>query len=327
VSGPQRPQRPQRVAITGATGLIGLALVQSLRADGHAVQRLVRPGSQAPAEPNDLHWDPEKGVVDAKALDGIDAVVHLAGEPIAERWTAEHKQRVRDSRVTGTAVLSTALAGLTRPPRVMLSASAMGYYGDGEARRLDEASPAGDGFLASVAVEWEAAATPAADAGIRVVHPRFGVVLSPDGGMLERLLTPFRLGAGGKLGNGTQWLSWIALDDAVRALRFLLALESEQGDVRAADIRGPVNLTAPNPVTNADFSHTLAHVLGRPALATVPAFALRLMFGEMADAMLLAGQRVMPTRLLASGFTFSWPELDGALRAMLSKDGSGASDK
>jgi uncharacterized protein len=293
-----------RIAVSGATGLIGQQLCAFLGTGGHTVHRLVRPNRGAPLA-TDIAWDPDAGTIDAAALDGVDAVVHLAGEPVSERWTAEHKRKILQSRVAGTGLLARTLAALPRPPRAFISASAVGFYGDGGDRPLDESSPPGAGFLADVAAQWEAAAAPARDRGIRVVHPRFGVVLSARGGALAKLLTPFRLGAGGKLGSGQQWMSWISLDDTVGALQFLLFTES---------LAGPVNLTAPAPVTNEEFSRTLAHVLGRPALATVPPFALRLMFGEMADAVLLAGQRAAPSALVAAGFEFRHPGLEAALR-------------
>jgi uncharacterized protein (TIGR01777 family) len=303
-----------RVGITGASGLVGRSLVPFLTKDGHEVLRLVR--SRDRLRPGDVYWNPAAGEIDADSLDGLDAVVHLAGETVSERWTAAHKRAIMESRVQGTGLLARALAGLPRPPRVLVSASAVGYYGDGGDQELDESSPQGRDFLAGVARAWEEAAAPAAARGtgkeIRVVHPRLGVVLTPVGGALQRLLPPFRMGAGGKLASGRQWMSWIALDDVVRALHFLIVTES---------LAGPVNLTAPNPVTNADFARTLGHVLHRPALATVPALALRLMFGEMADTMLLAGQRVLPRRLLAAGFTFRHPTLEEALRWALEKAG------
>ena len=297
-----------RVAITGATGLVGRALVPFLASGGHEVRRLVR--SRASLGPGDVYWNPAAGEIDADGLDGLDAVVHLAGETVAERWTIAHKRAIRESRVQGTGLLARTLAGLPRPPRVLVSASAIGYYGDGGDRELDETSPAGSDFLANVAREWEEAAEPATRRGIRVVHPRFGVILSARGGALERLLPPFQLGAGGKIASGKQWMSWISLDDVVGALHFLLYTDS---------LAGPVNLTAPNPLTNADFGHVLGHVLHRPAVATVPAFALRMMFGEMADTMLLAGQRVLPRKLLAAGFQFRHPTLEEALRWELGK--------
>ncbi|MFL5577844.1 MAG: TIGR01777 family oxidoreductase [Gemmatimonadaceae bacterium] len=292
-----------RVAVTGSSGLIGRALVASLATGGHEVRRLVR--SRGRLAPGDVYWDPARGEIDADGLGGLDAVVHLAGETVSERWTAAHKRAIRESRVRGTSLLAHALAALPVPPGVLLSASAVGYYGDGGDRELDESSPPGSDFLARVACEWEAAATPAAERGIRVVHPRFGVVMSASGGALERLLPPFRLGAGGKIASGRQWMSWISLDDAVAALHFLL---------RAGSLAGPVNVTAPNPVTNAEFARTLGRVLHRPAVATVPALALKLMYGEMAEVMLLGGVRALPRRLTEAGFRFRHPTLEEALR-------------
>lgn len=292
-----------KIAVTGSTGFIGSALVQALRADGHVVVRLVR-GTVPPAS-RDVAWDPEHDALHPDALQGVEAAVHLAGAPIAERWTPEHKVRVRTSRVRGTALLARTLAGLTPRPRVLVSGSAIGIYGDAGERVLDETSATGTGFLADVAREWEAAAEPARAAGIRVVHARTGLVVSPRGGMIGKLLLPFRLGAGGRLGSGRQWQSWIALHDTVRAIRF--AIDVEQ-------MEGPVNLTSPYPVTNDELTRTLAQVLARPSFAAVPAFALRLAFGEMADEVLLAGQRVLPKKLLDAGFQFHHPVLEEALR-------------
>jgi uncharacterized protein (TIGR01777 family) len=251
-------------------------------------------------------------VIDPDDLEGIDAVIHLAGEPVSERWTASNKARIRDSRVRGTALLAEAIASLSRKPSVMLSGSAIGIYGNRGDEWLDESSaPSSGDFLARVAQEWEAAAEPAARAGVRVVYPRLGVVLSPEGGALERLLTVFRLGAGGKIGAGDQWLSWVARDDAIAALLFLL---------KDDDIRGPVNVVAPNPETNAHFAKILGHVIGRPSLASVPAMAVRLMLGsEMANATVLASQRVRPKALDEFGFRFRYPHLEEALRHEIAK--------
>ena len=293
----------RRIVVSGATGLIGGKLLPALSRAGWAPERLTR---HAPAG-SDIAWNPATGTIDAARLEGAEAVIHLAGENIgAHRWTAERKARIRDSRITGTTLLATTLAGLDRTPRVLLSVSAIGIFGDRGDELLNESSPVGTDFLAEVGEAWEASADPAQDAGIRVVHPRLGVVLHPDGGALERLLGVFRLGAGGKIGNGEQWLSWIARTDVVSALHFLL---------RDEDFRGPVNVVAPNPETNASFSKTLGHVIHRPALATVPAMAVRLMLGgEMANATVLASQRVRPKALDEYGFRFQFPHLEGALR-------------
>jgi hypothetical protein len=255
-------------------------------------------------------WDPARGTIDAAALEGVDAVIHLAGEPVSERWTREHKAAILSSRVQGTDLIARTIAGLARPPRVFVSCSAVGIYANDAKQPLDETGPHGRDFLAEVAEAWEAAADPARRAGIRTVHPRLGVVLSTRGGALERLLPPFQLGGGGKLGSGKQPMSWVGLTDVVAALHHLVLTESMQG---------PVNVTAPNPVTNEEFSKTLAHILGRPALLTVPGFALKAMFGEMADAMLLHGQRAVPRRLLESGFAFTHPTLESALRFELGR--------
>jgi uncharacterized protein (TIGR01777 family) len=294
------------IVVTGASGLIGSALLPRLSADGHRVTRLVR-SQPAPGEAA-IRWDPEAGSLDAKSLEGIDAAVHLAGENIAARWTAEKKRRIRDSRVNGTRLLSDTLARLERPPQALVCASAIGYYGDRGDELLSEESPPGRGFLAEVCQAWEAAADAARHKGIRVVHLRFGVVLSPAGGALAKMLPPFRLGLGGPLGSGRQYMSWIAIDDAVGAIQHALATEA---------LQGPANAAAPNPVRNREFTRALARVLRRPALVPMPAFAARLLFGEMADELLLASARVQPAKLLATGYTFRYPELEGALRHLL----------
>ena len=308
-SEPAEAEAPLTVAVTGATGLIGTALVTRLRASGYAVRRLLR--SPKGAGPGDVVWDPAKGAPPRAALDGADAIVHLAGEPVAHRWTAERKRAIRESRVRSTELLAQAVRALDRKPRVLLAGSAVGYYGDRSDELLDETSAPGNDFLARTCVDWEYATAPAADAGVRVVLLRTGVVLSPRGGALARLLPIFRLGGGGPIGSGKQWLSWIGLDDHVRAMLHALVTES---------MRGPANLTAPNPVTNADFATTLGRVLTRPALVPVPAFALELLYGEMARATLLAGQRAVPKTLMASGFDFAQPTLEGALRTELSRE-------
>jgi uncharacterized protein (TIGR01777 family) len=305
-----RGGRAMKVAVTGSTGLVGAALGSYLEAGGHAVTRIVRgrPGRGQAA------WDPAGGSIDAARLEGVDAVVHLAGESIASgRWTAEKKRRIRDSRVGGTRLLASALARLDAKPRTLVCASAIGYFGNRGDELLDEASSAGDGFLSEVCTEWERAASPAAEAGIRVVHLRLGLVLSPAGGALGRMLTPFRLGMGGRLGSGEQWMSWIAIDDLLSVIHHVLAHDG---------LRGPVNAVAPHPVTNAEFTRALGRVVGRPAVAPVPGFAARLAFGEMADALLLSSARVLPEKLQASGFQFRYPTLDAALAHLLGRKAS-----
>lgn len=298
---------PIRVAIAGATGLIGAALATALRGAGARVLRVTRRAST----PDDVQWDPTAGRIDAAKLDGVDAVVNLAGETIGVRWTEERKRRIRDSRVVGTALLARTLAGLATPPRVLVSGSAVGIYGNRGDEVLDETSAPGDDFLARVGVEWEAAADPARAAGIRVVHTRTGLVLAAHGGALEPMLRQFKLGVGGKLGSGEQWMSWISLDDEVRAISFA---------IRSEEVSGPLNVVAPNPVTGADFARTLARVLGRPSLFSVPRFALEALFGEMADVALLASQRALPRRLLGFGFEFQHPTLEQALRDLLGRN-------
>lgn len=303
---PDTPQSSRTIVVSGATGLIGSALVKSLRARGHRVRRLLRTARERTAD--DVVWDSSTGPVPPEALADADAVVNLAGEPVAHRWTSERKHAIRESRVRSTAMLAQAIASSSRKPSVFLSGSAVGYYGDGGDALLDESSDPGSDFLARVCVEWEAAAAPAADAGVRVVLLRTGIVMSPRGGALAKLLPIFRLGGGGPLGSGRQWMSWIGLTDHVRAVEHALVTDS---------IRGPANLVAPNPVTNAELAATLGRVLARPALVPVPAFALELLYGEMARATLLAGQRVLPKALSAAAFEFSQPTLEAALRAEL----------
>lgn len=303
---PPPAARSLRVAVTGSSGLIGSALTRSLRADGHQVHPVVRreprPGS------GEIGWDPGTGRIDAADFAGLDAVVHLAGENVGERWSPAKKRRIRESRVNGTSLLAGALASLSTPPDVLVSGSAIGYYGDRGDEVLREDSEPGDDFLARVGQEWEASTEPAARAGIRVVLPRTGVVLTSEGGALERMLPPFRLGAGGKLGDGDQWMSWISLPDMVRVLRFA---------IDTPELSGPVIAAAPHPATNRELTRALGQALHRPALMTVPAVALRLVYGEMADATLLASQRAVPARLEEAGFRFLHPRLDQALRAVL----------
>ena len=302
-----------KVIVTGSTGLVGEAVVGSLLSDGHEVTRMVRgePGGRRDDGTSAAPWDPSGRTIDAAALEGHDAVVHLAGEPIADgRWDEKKKRRIRDSRVLGTSLISEAVARLKDGPRALLSASATGYYGDRGDELLTEESAPGDDFLSEVCREWEAATRGAAEAGLRVVNLRMGIVLSSDGGALAKMLTPFKLGVGGRIGSGRQYLSWITLEDLVHVIRF--ALEEDR-------LRGPVNAVAPNPVTNEEFTKTLGRVLGRPTVFPLPSFAARLAFGEMADALLLSGSRVAPARLEEAGFRFTQPELEGALRSVLNK--------
>jgi uncharacterized protein (TIGR01777 family) len=295
------------IAITGSTGLVGTALVDALEAEGHVVRRLVRREARDPR--HEIRWDPDAGQIDAAGLEGVDAVVHLAGENLAaHRWTAAFKQKISQSRVRGTRLLCDALARLATKPAVLVSASAVGYYGDRGEELLDESSTPGKGFLADVCQQWEAATQPARAAGVRVVNLRLGVVLSPQGGALTQMLTPFKLGVGGVIGSGRQYLSWIALDDLVSAIRFAL---------KTAALTGPVNAVAPQPVTNREFTKTLGKVLGRPTVIPMPAFAARLAFGEMADEMLLGGARVEPRALRGAGFEFQHSDLEAALRHLL----------
>ncbi|MDQ7848762.1 MAG: TIGR01777 family oxidoreductase [Armatimonadota bacterium] len=294
------------VVVAGASGHLGSALVALLQHQGHRVRRLVR--SPRPSTLEAVPWNPEAGTIDAAALEGVDAVINLAGERIAAvRWTQAKKARIAGSRVGGTRLLAETLAALARRPRVFLSASAVGYYGDRGAEVLTEESPPGDTYLARLCREWEAAAEPARRAGIRVVHLRTANVLDARRGFLVPLLPLFRLGLGGRLGSGRQYMPWITIDDWVQAVGHLLTAET---------VDGPVNLAAPQPVTNAEFTRTLARVLGRPAFFVVPAFVLRLVMGELGRE-ILASQRVYPARLLASGFTFRYPSLEEALHHLL----------
>jgi uncharacterized protein len=302
-----------KILISGSHGLVGKALVHSLTDDGHEVVRLVRGERSFGAL--EIEWDPNRSRIDAVHLEGFDAVIHLAGESIASgRWTDAKKRAIRESRVNGTALLSDTLARLARPPSVFLIASAIGYYGDRGDELLTETSPPGKDFLSSVCVEWEKAATPAVEKGIRTVFTRFGIILDAHGGALEKMLTPFRMGIGGRIGDGKQWMSWIALDDVVNGLKFVM---------EDASIRGPVNFVAPNPVTNAEFTKTLGRVISKPTIFPVPAFGARLAFGEMADALLLSSQRVKPGVLEDKAFRFKWPTLDAALRNILAADKRG----
>ncbi len=293
----------RRVAITGATGLIGTDLSAFLNTAGYRVHPLVRRNPRKGSD--EIEWRPGEGRVDAASLEGVDAVVHLAGESLLGRWSQEKKRRIRSSRVEGTDLIARTIASLDRPPRVLVSASAIGFYGDRDDEWLDEDSTAGDGFLAEVCAEWEAATAPAEEAGIRVVHLRTGVVLTPRGGALKTVLPVFRAGLGGPLGDGTGWMSWIGLDDVVGAIAHIIQDET---------LRGPVNAVAPAPVTTREYARELGRLLRRPAVLSVPEFALRGVAGEMAEETLLASTRVRPARLDAAGFSFLTPDLATALR-------------
>jgi uncharacterized protein (TIGR01777 family) len=293
-------------AIAGASGFLGGLYARWLERQGHAVRRIGRASSRGV----EYRWDLAAGRLDPAALDGADVVANFTGENIAQRWTREHKRAILASRVRSTEVLAKTMVAVRSPPGVFLSISAVGIYGPRGDEPLDESSPPGGGFLADVVRQWEAAAEPVRAAGIRLVHPRLGLVLHPSGGVLAKLMPIFNVGGGGKIGRGTQWMSWIGAHDLVRALN-LIATDGRHS--------GPVNQTAPKTVTNDTFSHTLGDVMHRPALATVPEFAVKLMFGEMGEETLLAGQRVVPRRLLDAGFAFDYPELAGALRHELQK--------
>ena len=304
--------RPLHVGVTGASGLIGSALVALLSTGGHRVTRLVRDRPRPEVE-NAMLWDPSTGRLEQfrSDLGPLDAVVHLAGESIAAgRWTPARKARIKESRIDGTRRLCESLARLAQPPQTLICASAIGYYGDRRSQTLDEESSPGSGFLAEVCREWEAATAPAHERGIRVVLLRIGVVLTAAGGALAQMLLPFQLGAGGRLGSGQQWMSWVSLDDVIVAMLHALRTES---------LDGPVNAVAPSPVTNAEFTRTLGRVLSRPTLFTVPAAVARLAFGEMADEALLASTRVTPTRLVSTGYVFRHPDLEGTLRHTLGR--------
>jgi uncharacterized protein len=296
------------VAVTGSSGLIGTALVRSLEADGHRVRRVSRSGQPGAGT---VRWDPERGDLDEGALAGVDAVVHLAGEAIAgHRWNDEHKRRVLDSRVKGTTLLAETLARLDPRPAVLVSGSAIGFYGDRGDERLTEDSGPGDGFLATVVTSWELATRAAEEAGIRVAKVRTGLVMARSGGSLKPMLPLFRLGAGGRLGSGRQWWSWISMTDEVAAIRFVLD----------HDVAGPVNLTGPEPVTNAEFTRVLGRVLHRPAFLPVPRFGPALVLGrEAAEEMVFASQRVLPAVLEREGFAFAHRTLEAALRAELGR--------
>jgi uncharacterized protein (TIGR01777 family) len=296
-----------KIVISGASGLIGTQLVAKLSSSGHEVIRLVRRSPKS----GEIQWNPKSGTLDAAALEGTDAVIHLSGAGIGDkRWSAAYRKEILDSRTDTTALLAKTIASLSRKPSVFLSGSAIGIYGARNDEQLTEVSTHGTGFLAEVCEQWEAAAKPAVDAGVRTVYLRTGIVLSPKGGALKKLLPLFKLGVGGKFGNGKQWQSWISIDDEIGAIEYLLT----------ANVSGAVNLTAPNPVTNAEFTKVLASVLKRPAIVPVPTFAPKVLLGgELADALLFTGQRVIPAALNASGYAFKHTTLESALRSLLSK--------
>jgi uncharacterized protein (TIGR01777 family) len=296
-----------RIVIAGASGLIGSALAPALSSGGHDVVRLVR---REPSEPGEVSWDPQLRTIDTAGLQGVEAAVNLSGTTIGRRWTAARRQEILGSRVASTTLLAEALAHLEPKPRVLVCAGGIGIYGDRNDEILTEESELGGGFLAEVGRAWEAAAEPARASGIRVVSFRQGIVLSRRGGALARMLTPFKLGLGGRIGSGRQWLSWVAIDDLVAAYAFALGRD---------DLAGPVDLTSPNPVTNDRFVNALGHALRRPTVLPLPAFAVRTLFGEMGDAALLQGQRALPARLLEAGFEFRYGEIDSALERALAE--------
>ncbi len=294
------------VLVSGASGLVGSALVPALTADGYSVRRLVR---SDPTGDDEVLWDPGAGRLDSQPFDGIDAVIHLSGETVAGRWTESKKRRIMESRERSTSLLAKTVAALDSPPKVFVCASAIGYYGNRGDAALTERSAAGEGFLTDVVRAWEGATAPVANAGVRVVNTRFGLVLSPKGGLLRQLLTPFKLGLGGPLGSGNQYMSWVAIDDVIGAIVYALSRE---------ELSGPVNVTAPNPVTNREFTKTLGSVVHRPTVFKVPGFALRLAFGEFSREA-LGSLRVLPERLEADGYQFRFTQLEDALQHLLGR--------
>lgn len=305
-----KDQPRKKIAITGASGMVGTALRHFFTTGGHEVYTITR--SRDESDTHAIYWDIEGGTIDTERLEGIDIFIHLAGESISQRWTDEAKARIKQSRVKGTKLLSEAIASLKKKPEALLCASAVGYYGAyiGDAIKTEDSDPGSD-FLAEVCKAWEASAQPARDAGVRVVHARLGVVLSPKGGALEQMLTPFQMGVGGRVGSGKQYMSWVALDDVLGAMNHAIFTRS---------MEGAVNVTSPNPVTNKHFTKILGGVLGRPTLLPVPNFGLYAMIGKQAATkLLLEGQRVLPKRLLDQGFDFAYPELEAALSHMLGK--------
>lgn len=297
---------PGKILVSGSSGLIGAALLPALQSSGYEVTRLVRGAASGKGR---IGWNPARPL-SPESVSGFDAVVHLAGESIVGRWTEAKKRRIRESRVQGTRNLAEALAAAPLRPPLLVSASAIGYYGDRADETLREDSSSGDGFLPEVCREWEVAAEPAAKAGIRTVQMRFGLVLSPSGGALQKMLLPFRMGVGGNMGKGRQWWSWVDIDDLVGAVQHVIKTEA---------LQGPVNVVAPTPVRNAEFTKALASVLSRPAIFPMPAFAARLVFGQMGDELLLASQRVEPAKLMASGYVFQKSDLRAALESILKK--------
>ncbi|MBD1371270.1 TIGR01777 family protein [Hazenella sp. IB182357] len=300
-----------KIAITGATGLVGTELVNQLSKQGHEITPILR-SSHNPFSTNEhIHWNPNEGIIEQDKLEGHDAVIHLAGESIDGRWTDEKKKRILSSRVAGTTLLSETIARLKNPPKVLLSASGISYYGNQEGdHAVDESSPVGSDFLTQVVVEWEKSTKPAEAAGVRVVYLRFGIVLSKEGGALAKMLTPFQIGVGGKIGHGKQMMSWIAIDDVAGVVAYLLKHD---------EISGPINMVAPNPVNNETFTKTLGEVLNRPTILPLTPSMLRLIFGEVADELLINGVKVLPTRLQETGYTFKFPDLKEALIHLLKK--------